>query len=106
MSKTLGVQGVLGMVHRADKQTRMRSAIPKIEGGALFLPKSATWLENFLLEYLAFPNGTHDDQMDAMSQFLNWCTNREGSIFEADFGHDDGGGAPDPDMIAWWSRRH
>jgi predicted phage terminase large subunit-like protein len=107
MAKNLGVQGVLGIKHRTDKQTRMRSAIPKIEGGSLFLPKSAPWLEDFLLEYLAFPNGKHDDQMDALSQFLNWCTNREGSIFEADFGYGDGDwGAPDPDMIAWWIRRH
>jgi predicted phage terminase large subunit-like protein len=104
MAKNLGVQGVLGIKHRTDKQTRMRSAIPKIEGGSLLLPKSAPWLEDFLLEYLAFPNGKHDDQMDALSQFLNWCTNREGSIFEADFGYGDDG-APDPDMIAWWLRR-
>jgi phage terminase large subunit-like protein len=33
MANILGVQGVLGIKHRADKQTRMRSAIPKIEGG-------------------------------------------------------------------------
>jgi len=103
MAKNLGVQGVLGIKNRLDKLTRMRSAIPKIEGGSLFLPKSAPWLDDFLLEYLSFPNGKHDDQMDALSQFLNWCTNREGSsFFEADFGYGDDLGAPDPDMLAWW----
>src|ERR1700730_9754544 len=89
MAKNLGVQGVLGIKQRADKQTRMRSAIPKIEGGSLFLPRSAPWLDDFLLEYLAFPNGAHDDQMDALSQFLNWCNNQGGSFFEADFGYDE-----------------
>jgi predicted phage terminase large subunit-like protein len=106
MAKNMGVQGVLGIRHRTDKQTRMRSAIPKIEGGSLFLCKSAPWLEDFLLEYLAFPKGTHDDQMDAMSQFLNWCVNGEGSVFDFDFGHDDDLGAPDSDSIAWSLRRH
>lgn len=83
--KNMGVQGVLGIKHRADKQTRMRNAIPKIEGGSLFLPKSAPWSEIFLLEYLSFPSGKHDDQMDALSQFLNWCVNKEESRFEAFF---------------------
>jgi predicted phage terminase large subunit-like protein len=104
MAKKLGVQGLLGIKHRADKQTRVRSAIPKIEGGSLLLPKSASWLENFLLEYLAFPNAKHDDQIDAMSQFLNWCTNQEEMIFEADFDHDYYDGTPDPDSIAGWLR--
>ena len=100
MAKNLGVQGVRPIRHRLDKQTRMRSAIPKIEDHRLFLPRSAPWLDAFLLEYLAFPNGTHDDQMDALSQFLNWCTNQEG-IFEGDFGHNDTLGAPGPDSLLW-----
>ena len=27
---------------------------------------------DFLNEMLAFPNGRHDDQVDSVSQFLNW----------------------------------
>jgi predicted phage terminase large subunit-like protein len=99
MAKQIGVQGVLGIKHRTNKETRMRSAISRIEGGSLFLPRSAAWLENFLLEYLAFPSGAHDDQMDALSQFLNWCVNRQDVVFEADFGFDDPPGAPDPDGL-------
>jgi hypothetical protein len=36
----------------------------------------APWIDDFTVEYLAFPNGKHDDQIDALSQFLNWQGNR------------------------------
>ena len=36
------------------------------------LPKSAPWLDEFRSELLQFPDGRHDDQVDSLSQFLNW----------------------------------
>ena len=45
----------------------------KIEAGHVHLPKEADWLDSFLLELLAFPNGRHDDQVDSVSQFLKWA---------------------------------
>jgi predicted phage terminase large subunit-like protein len=104
MARNLGVQGVQGIPDRRDKITRVRSAIPKIEGGSLFLPKSAPWLDDLLSECLGFPNVKHDDQVDALSQFLNWRTNSDSSFFEADFGWGDDSGAPDPDSLLWRRR--
>ena len=46
------------------------------EAGNLILPKVAPWIDDFTVEYRAFPNGKHDDQIDALSQFLNWQGNR------------------------------
>jgi predicted phage terminase large subunit-like protein len=46
----------------------------KIEAGHVLLPQEAAWLDAFLLELLAFPNGRHDDQVDSVSQFLNWSS--------------------------------
>jgi predicted phage terminase large subunit-like protein len=100
MAKNLGAQGVLGIKDRRDKVTRLRSAMPKIEGGSLYLPKSASYLDDFVLECLGFPNVKHDDRVDALSQFLNWRINGD-SVFEADFGWDDDLGAPDPDSLLW-----
>ena len=37
----------------------------------MFLPREAPWLEEFLNEVRRFPNGAHDDRIDAMSQFLD-----------------------------------
>src|SRR5262249_56512914 len=61
----------------ADKITRMSAQSAKIEAGRLFLPAKASWLDDFKAELLAFPAGRHDDQADALSQFLGWTTRRE-----------------------------
>jgi phage terminase large subunit-like protein len=94
---------VLGIKDRRDKITRLRSALPKIENGSLLLPKTAPYLDDFLLECLGFPSVKHDDHVDALSQFLNWCTNGT-SIFEMDFGLEEDLGAPDPDTLLWRRR--
>ena len=36
------------------------------------------WLEDFKAEILAFPAGRHDDQVDALSQFLGWADEKRG----------------------------
>jgi len=43
--------------------------------GHVHLLKGASWLAEFLIELLAFPNGRHDDQVDSVSQFLRWWQN-------------------------------
>ena len=45
----------------------------KIEAGHVHIPKEAAWIPDFLNEALAFPRGKHDDQVDALSQFLDWA---------------------------------
>jgi hypothetical protein len=61
----------------------------KLEAGSLLLPKKASWLDDFMTEYLAFPKGRYDDQIDALSQFLEWRASRESDPFDFDFGYDD-----------------
>jgi hypothetical protein len=39
----------------------------------VILPREALWLGELLHELLAFPNARHDDQIDSVSQFLNWA---------------------------------
>ena len=100
-----GMSNIIGWKPKVDKRTRMNGETPKLESGCLVLPKSAPWLEEFLMEYLAFPNGRYDDQIDALSQFLNWRTTAERrSTFNFDFGHDDHGSvvsAPSAEEVSW-----
>ncbi len=57
-----GVQG---------KSFRFDGVTPLIEAGEVWLPKNgAPWVEQFLVEVGQFPDSTHDDQVDAMSQYL------------------------------------
>ena len=49
----------------------------------MHLPKDAPWLAEFMAEILAFPKARHDDQVDSLSQFLEWT---EITVFEVDWG--------------------
>lgn len=65
----------------ADKQTRLATVSATIEAGRVSLPEQADWLADFEQELMMFPNGAHDDQVDSMSQYLNWI--RENSAVSA-----------------------
>jgi phage terminase large subunit-like protein len=41
-----------------------------LEAGKVLLKKNAPWLEELRAEMLPFPNGKHDDQVDALSQLM------------------------------------
>ncbi|WP_156680877.1 phage terminase large subunit [Sphingomonas profundi] len=56
-----------------DKESRMRIQSAKIEAGRVLLPAQAPWLEEFQNEVRRFPNGAHDDQIDALSQLLDYA---------------------------------
>jgi len=59
-----------------DKIVRLEAQSAVIEAGHVLLPESAPWLGDFLVEVLAFPHGRHDDQVDSLSQFLAWASER------------------------------
>ena len=82
--KAKGLAGVVGCKPWTNKADRMVPHTSKIESGCLSLPTTASWLDDFLLECIAFPNGKHDDQVDALSQLLEWRGNREKPIFSFD----------------------
>lgn len=63
----------IGQKPQGSKADRMVAQSAKIESGHVYLPKESDWINTFLLELLAFPNGQHDDQVDSVSQFLNWA---------------------------------
>ena len=63
----------LGIQPENDKATRMLTETPALERGQVYLPAEAPWLSDFLHEFMAFPHGRHDDQVDSVSQFLRWA---------------------------------
>jgi len=56
----------------ANKVARANACTPSIEAGKVFLPESAPWLIDFIDETAAFPNAAHDDQVDSVTQALNF----------------------------------
>jgi len=54
----------------SDKLARANAVTPLVEAGKVFLPQSAPWLSDFIEELSTFPAGSHDDQVDSMTQAL------------------------------------
>lgn len=69
---------VIGILPTADKLTRLARVTPLMEAGKVALPEFAPWLAAFEAEFFAFPDSPHDDQVDAVSQYLNWIRDRVG----------------------------
>ncbi|ATE66199.1 phage terminase large subunit [Rhizorhabdus dicambivorans] len=72
---------------RGSKQDRLASRSAQLETGDYLLPEAAPWLADFRRELLAFPDGRHDDQVDAMVQFLEFVYDRP-SWVRATYGPD------------------
>lgn len=71
---------VIAIMPTVDKVTRLATVAPSIEAGSVYLPTEGAWLHDFMQEFLSFPNSVHDDQVDSVSQFLNWIRCQEKTI--------------------------
>lgn len=67
------VPGIVPEEPHGSKIARAAAVSPFVEAGNVFLPapEIAPWVAELVEEAAAFPNGAHDDQVDAMSQGLN-----------------------------------
>lgn len=54
-----------------DKVARVNAILPIIEGGRVFIPDAAPWLDEFIDETVGFPNSNHDDQVDAATMAID-----------------------------------
>lgn len=52
------------------KIERMNYVSTLFEAGKVYIPEDAEFTEDVKLEWISFPNGDHDDQCDAMTQYL------------------------------------
>jgi len=55
-----------------DKISRLRVHRNAIRSCRVLLPKKASWVDGFLEEVILFPYAPFDDQVDAMTQALDW----------------------------------
>jgi predicted phage terminase large subunit-like protein len=73
---------------RFSKQERFDTQIERLTQHKFLVPVQAPWLSEFRRELSTFPNARHDDQVDALTQFLNWLGTRSGlaTVRRADSG--------------------
>jgi predicted phage terminase large subunit-like protein len=65
------IPGIIAIKPEGGKVARVNAVSHAIESGNVYLPQNATWVNDFVEQASAFPNGKHDDMVDAMSQALN-----------------------------------
>jgi len=70
------IEGLIAVNPQGGKIARLVAVSPIIEAGNFWLPDPAMpgfeWVNAYIAEMLAFPNGRHDDQVDMTSQGLVW----------------------------------
>jgi predicted phage terminase large subunit-like protein len=69
------IAGILPVNPQGGKIGRASAISPMIEAGNVLLPHPQLfpWVDDFIEECVQFPNGAHDDQVDAMTQIiLRW----------------------------------
>jgi predicted phage terminase large subunit-like protein len=66
------ISGIIPVNPSGGKIGRAAAISPLIEAGNIHIPRPQMfpWVNDFLEECAAFPNGAHDDQVDAMTQAL------------------------------------
>jgi predicted phage terminase large subunit-like protein len=67
---------VKAIAPKGSKEDRAERAAGAFEAKRVLFPKRAPWLTDLIEELTIFPNSRHDDQVDSVSQFINWVTNR------------------------------
>ena len=72
------IPGVLAIQPDGGKVARAYALQPEQEAGCLHLPASSVDadIETFLSEASSFPGSPNDDEIDAMSQYVNWARKR------------------------------
>jgi predicted phage terminase large subunit-like protein len=68
---------------KGSKEARAEAVTPLFEGGLVYLPKSAPWLDAWIEEHVTFPTGTYSDQVDTTSIALEYLKRgRSGPFWE------------------------
>ena len=65
------IGGIIAITPTESKIARANAIAGIVEGGNVYLPEYADFTGEFVEEFASFPNGVHDDLVDACTQFIN-----------------------------------
>ena len=77
------IEGIIPITPQESKVARANAITGIVEGGNVYLPEYADFTGEFVEEFASFPNGAHDDLVDACTQFIN-----KFKFFSADYTED------------------
>lgn len=64
------MSGLVAINPEGGKESRANACSPQVESGNVYLLDGAAWGPDFVQEFDSFPNGKHDDRVDALTQML------------------------------------
>jgi predicted phage terminase large subunit-like protein len=75
------IRGIIAITPKDSKESRAWACSPDIEAGNVYLPADEHSMmtaaaDEVIEEWAVFPNGANDDDVDAMTQMLNWLRMR------------------------------
>ena len=73
---------IIPITPKESKVARANAITGIVEGGNVYLPKYADFTNEFVEEFASFPNGAHDDMVDACTQFINHFKFRQADYVE------------------------
>lgn len=86
VAKRIGIP-TEGIKPKFPKEVRLQTVSPLIENGTVLFPTHKPWIEDFLFELTSFPQTRFTDQVDALSQALEWAQQKlVALVFECDWG--------------------
>lgn len=72
------ISGLIPIKPKTGKEERLQAVQPLFEAGNVYVPQGPMWADELIDEWVSFPAGVHDDQVDAMTQALSWLDARRG----------------------------
>ncbi|MBC1935190.1 phage terminase large subunit [Listeria grandensis] len=78
------IPGLIPIEPEGGKEVRANATVPVFEAGNVFLPHPLykPWSEEVIEEFVAFPNGANDDDVDAATQLINKLRYSSESLLE------------------------
>lgn len=76
------IGGIIAITPKESKVARANAITGIVEGGNVYLPRYADFTGEFVEEFASFPNGVHDDLVDACTQFINHFKFRQADYVE------------------------
>jgi predicted phage terminase large subunit-like protein len=73
---------IIPITPKESKVGRANAITGIVEGGNVYLPRYADFTNEFVEEFASFPNGAHDDMVDACTQFINHFKFRQADYVE------------------------
>jgi len=71
--------GIEAVKPLGGKESRAQAAKPDVACGDVYLLEGDPYVDAWVTEHAAFPNGKHDDQIDTLSQLILYCRGSEGA---------------------------